>query len=340
MKAALPSFAAPDFAKFLGIVLVVFGHVIRGLFNAGVLPRSDFWMRVDAGIYLFHMPLFFFLSGLFFVATFERRGQLDFWKRNSFTLLLPLLVWSYIQFSIQYLAGDAANVRKTLMDVLTAPFPPKEQFWFLWTLFLVSGLSAFLLGAFKKVGIFGILFFASSIFYALSDKLGFADTANGYFFKNCPFFFLGIIFRNWRPRTPPSIGILGAVAVFTVVEVCFLFGPPFSNATTLPFAILCVLSVYFFCIAISTAEFLKHSSARVMLFIGMNSMIIYLAHVIFEAAVRAILLKMKISDIGLHIILGWLAGMVAPLLFGLFMLRFGAKAHPIVGYMFPARGSR
>lgn len=340
MKVKSPRFAAPDFAKFIGIGLVVFGHVVRGLFNAGVLPRNEFWSRVDSGIYLFHMPLFFFLSGLFFVETLGRRGQLDYWKKNIYALLLPLLIWSYIQFSIQYLAGDAANVRKTLMDVLTAPFPPKEQFWFLWTLFLTSGLTAFLFGAFKKAGLFLVLFLAFSLFFVFGDKLGFADTVNGYFFKNYPFFLLGIVLRNWRPQIQLPIGIFGPVVVLILVEGLFLFDPTPPNAITFPMAILCVLSVYVFCIAISTPAFLDRQIPKYMLFIGMNSMIIYLAHVICEAAVRAMLIKIHISNAWLHITLGWIAGMAAPLLFALFLLRYRVNRYPIVGYIFPARGSR
>ena len=55
-----------DYAKAIGIILVVYGHVARGVFNAGLPMDEGEFVLVDSIIYSFHMPLFFFLSGLFF----------------------------------------------------------------------------------------------------------------------------------------------------------------------------------------------------------------------------------------------------------------------------------
>ena len=48
-----------DFVKFISIFLVVWCHVIEGIDTDG------FWQNsVHHVIYSFHMPLFFFLSGI------------------------------------------------------------------------------------------------------------------------------------------------------------------------------------------------------------------------------------------------------------------------------------
>lgn len=57
---------APDIAKAFAILLVVFGHVLIGLFGAGVVDKTPTWMMVYNGIYLFHMPLFFLFIRPFF----------------------------------------------------------------------------------------------------------------------------------------------------------------------------------------------------------------------------------------------------------------------------------
>jgi fucose 4-O-acetylase-like acetyltransferase len=54
-----------DYAKGIGIFLVVVGHVLRGLINSSILQPSALLLFVDRWIYGFHMPLFFFISGLF-----------------------------------------------------------------------------------------------------------------------------------------------------------------------------------------------------------------------------------------------------------------------------------
>src|SRR5215831_19970330 len=93
---------APDYAKALGIFLVVFGHVIRGLANSGIIHWNSFWASLDDGVYLFHMPLFFYVSGLFFRSTIRRYGYVVKFKQNAAALLLPLVAWSYLQYSLQY----------------------------------------------------------------------------------------------------------------------------------------------------------------------------------------------------------------------------------------------
>lgn len=55
-----------DYAKAIGILLVVYGHVVRGLLNGGIITENvAFHELVDSIIYTFHMPLFFFCPGCF-----------------------------------------------------------------------------------------------------------------------------------------------------------------------------------------------------------------------------------------------------------------------------------
>ena len=60
-----------DAARAFAIVLVVFGHVLRGIHDAGLIADGKAFRLLDDGIYLFHMlrwsrlfgQLFGFLSG-------------------------------------------------------------------------------------------------------------------------------------------------------------------------------------------------------------------------------------------------------------------------------------
>jgi fucose 4-O-acetylase-like acetyltransferase len=54
-----------DTAKGFGIILVVLGHALRGLVSSEILTSTPLVRFADDWIYAFHMPLFFFLSGLF-----------------------------------------------------------------------------------------------------------------------------------------------------------------------------------------------------------------------------------------------------------------------------------
>src|ERR1051325_2370139 len=123
-----------DYAKAIGIVLVVYGHVVRGLLNAGILQDAEFHGLVDSVIYSFHMPLFFFLSGLFFYSSFVKRGTGGLLVNKIDTIVYPFLVWSLLQGSVEALMSRYTNGGVSFSEVLTV-WEPRQQFWFLYALF-------------------------------------------------------------------------------------------------------------------------------------------------------------------------------------------------------------
>ena len=79
-----------DIAKGLGILLVVLGHQVD-YFEADLVGVYRY-------IYLFHVPLFFFLSGMFF------REQENFWncfKKKFLRLFVPYLLANFFFFFVE-----------------------------------------------------------------------------------------------------------------------------------------------------------------------------------------------------------------------------------------------
>lgn len=127
-----------DSAKGVAISLVVFGHALRGIERAGVIDFHGVWGRIDRVIYSFHMPMFFLISGFVFWSALARPAG-AFLRSRVTRLLWPLALWTWIFFAARMLAGSAANT--SLADsggFPVFPLPPREHFWFLWGLFLVS----------------------------------------------------------------------------------------------------------------------------------------------------------------------------------------------------------
>src|ERR671933_120684 len=93
-----------DYAKGVGIILVVYGHVVIGITNAGIIASATDTLRLFPKysldlIYTFHMSLFFFLSGLVADGNPSKsNGDFKslFWKKVK-TIAYPYLVWSIIQ---------------------------------------------------------------------------------------------------------------------------------------------------------------------------------------------------------------------------------------------------
>ncbi|HEY9096719.1 MAG TPA: acyltransferase family protein [Hydrogenophaga sp.] len=81
-----------DAAKGLGIALIVWGHIY-----SITEPTT-----LQVYVYAFHVPLFFFLSGLTFNP--DRYNFSELFRAKTRTLLLPYLVYAFLGF-LFYLAG-------------------------------------------------------------------------------------------------------------------------------------------------------------------------------------------------------------------------------------------
>lgn len=103
-----------DVAKGIGIILIVIGHMIG----------KD--RILHAFIYSFHVPLFFFLSGLFINCDCDIKV---FIKKTFKNILLPFINFSLIISFIHYLFGKEDTFRNLLCQSPGA-------LWFLFVLFL------------------------------------------------------------------------------------------------------------------------------------------------------------------------------------------------------------
>ena len=116
-----------DIAKGIGIVLVTFGHLRNGDGYGVWLPALNLTIEI---IYLFHMPLFFFLGGLTFSA---HVGFKDFLIKKARTLLIP-----YYFFSLYFLAKPIACL---LIPSLAQTFQTGYDFdllYQLWDVFIMG----------------------------------------------------------------------------------------------------------------------------------------------------------------------------------------------------------
>src|ERR1700744_1504535 len=117
-----------DVAKGIGISLVVFGHVERGLAAAHIL-QSSAWIAIDFYLYAFHMPLFMFIAGL---NAPQSRDKPGFVKRRGLSVAYPYLVWSLIQGSVQVVLAQYTNNPASWHDVAAILWHPISPFWFLY----------------------------------------------------------------------------------------------------------------------------------------------------------------------------------------------------------------
>ncbi len=130
-------------AKALGIILMVIGHSVCPVF----LSRF---------IYLFHMPLFFFCSGLFFTQPTKYEDVKKYTKKRIEALYFPFITWSFIfilchnmfldihiyyyKDTSLYHFSDYINKTISIIFTMSDQEPIIFQFWFLKQLLLSSAI--------------------------------------------------------------------------------------------------------------------------------------------------------------------------------------------------------
>jgi fucose 4-O-acetylase-like acetyltransferase len=307
-----------DLAKGVGILLVVFGHAWRGVAEAGLIQDQALFQAVDRLIYTFHMPLFFFLSGLFLEPALGRQSWPKFaWARVQ-RLVWPLILWTWIFFGFKALGGGAVNDPLADGGFPLLPLPPQLHMWFLWALFLIHLTLAASAGLFAR-------FADRAVFWAGALGVGFLlvltpvqDTPlQPWIFEalqNAVFVLLGMAaarFRGW-----PSGGRLMAVTLAAALLFCGgLFVALQDPPGLLRHALLSAGVMLSFVVLLrALARGLGRSAlARALEGLGTYSLAIYLAHTIFSAATRIALQRVGIDGLAPHLVLGVLAGLIFPL---------------------------
>lgn len=304
---------AMDTAKGIGIAFVVFGHAWRGAYDAGLLTDSDLFRWVDAVIYAWHMPLFFFLSGIFFLELLKRRAPFAFLKDRGLRLLWPMAIWTWIFFGAKLLAGTAANHPVGLADFPLIPLPPYEHLWFLWTLFLVQGavLALYLalrgrldqkrLRLLAGIGAMGLALFMPLIYLP--------STVFGPAVAHFPFFLAGIAMGGHGNARPSGLMAAAAAVIFAVL----LAQVALSGGASISSLALTVL-LYSVCLWLDPNRRVPGPTLRLLRTLGRYSMAIFLAHTIFSAAVRIGLIQVDYTALVPQLLLASLAGLLGPIL--------------------------
>ncbi|PLK50688.1 acyltransferase [Uliginosibacterium sp. TH139] len=131
-----------DAARGIGIVLVVLGHILGGLRDAGLIERSGFGAHLFYAIYSFHMPLFFWLAGSLVDARLAK-GCGRFLQATLIGVVWPYFLWGFLQSLANHLGSAYTNHQYPFdaQRLISFLWQPPAQFWFLYALFLLHLLA-------------------------------------------------------------------------------------------------------------------------------------------------------------------------------------------------------
>lgn len=314
-----------DVAKGGGIVLVVLGHALIGMVDARLLSGNGLGARAHYLIYTFHMPLFFFLAGLFVQPRLERDAS--GFARGMFTRVAwPYFLWASLQSLVIAALGGLVNRAEDFGPArfVELLWEPTAQFWFLQSLFVMQ-LLAWL--ALPRWGAGRVLLLCIALRVLPEIDALHLPVAAVQMLRFAPFFMLGAWIGPWLVRRGAQARVSRACIVAAVAAIAWLAAALGVRSLGLGYWSVAALPAAFAgSIALIAASFaLRGRGAAAVAALGRASMAIYVLHVLFVAGARIVLNKL----FGLHepvliLSLALVAGVAGPLAVRALALRLNA----------------
>lgn len=313
-----------DVARGLGIVLVVFGHAVAGVISAGLAAPDGLWSAAFYLVYTFHMPLFFFLAGLFVQA--RLKSDAGGFVQTAFTRVAwPYLLWSVIQLLVIASLGRTVNTPADLSAwrLVSLLWEPTSQFWFLQSLLILHLLSRWLVPRIGPLAVLGLLLLARGVVEWVELPSVLVATIRMGLFYGLGVWAGPVLLRMGGRYEPVHVGRVATVAVtvWAVAAVVALWsGHTHSSLTAMPAALAGGVAL------ITVALLSRGGRAAAWGALGRASMSIFLLHVLFVAGTRIVLHKLLgIDDAGVIVLLACLVGVAGPLLVHELARRAGAS---------------
>ncbi len=212
--------------RILSIILVMFAHSIIiysdfwGMYQTNV--KSDMLNYLCKFIYLFHMPLFFSISGFLAKYTYEKNANfLGFMKKKFRRLIIPcIFVGLFWLIPIRYITQNASYVNHGLLYNTIFSFllgKDSGNLWFLQALFLIFAIHFILV---KKINDKLIRHFIIVIIFVASF---FLPTYLGKAAENLIWFHAGYIINENIGRLQNNKTIKVSVVLVFLVSVLMYF---------------------------------------------------------------------------------------------------------------------
>jgi fucose 4-O-acetylase-like acetyltransferase len=198
-----------DVVRGLAIALVALGHTNLGVLHRGWWGSSNTGVRLSSAIYAFHMPAFFFVSGVFLQPGVEKRGEKHYALQKLRTMIYPYVLWACI-FAVatipfaRFMLQTTPSWKDFLLDLVTG-----NTFWFLPALFF-----ALMIGMWTRRIPMPLLFVLSVIacLWIPHTNVGFEERA----VRNLPFLVVGM----WVGNSFTQMQRLPAVLAAVIAAAC------------------------------------------------------------------------------------------------------------------------
>ncbi len=293
-----------DILRGIAIILIVIGHMERGLVSAGI--NSNYALILDKILYSFHLPLMFILSGmtekLFGKLNKNKISYFEYLKKNIIQLYIPYLIFVYLFWFIKMFIFSG-NHEATFSDLYTLFYSGKWVFWYLLSLLIIKVVH----GIFEKNKnlkyintIFWILIYILNIILLSKSKtLVLLNWMSYGLFYNVGYNIAQENIHLHKSKYLIFNAIILIIGIFTFNSV-----PTEINMVLIgiPLAIILIIIMQ------------KQEKMNFIKLCGTYSMVIYLLHTIFTAIVRTVFINIGISNFTLLLLIGTILSILLSLI--------------------------
>jgi len=171
-----------DVWRGLGILLVVLAHAVQ------TTTASYDQLFVFRFIYAFHMPFFFFISGIVGARGLDRRIPQQLFARTK-ALVVPFVSWFVVIWLVGWLATGGESILDSFRELY---FAVDLGLWFLWVLFLCTMYAAVLVRVPRLPRVLALALGCAALYAISANVLGLGLLR--YYFA---FFAAGIVTAPW-----------------------------------------------------------------------------------------------------------------------------------------------
>lgn len=322
-----------DIAKGVAIIAIVLGHVLRGLGSAGLIDStSGTYVMSDRALYIGHLTVFAFLSGLFVARGVDKDGAASYLRGRLGNFLYLYLVWQTLQVSVKLGTASLVNSAPDLA-ALYEIWKPEGQMWFLPWLIIATCLTV-LMQPWKRTGVA----WAGMLVIAMTSLASWGQGGSYIGVQGLSliiFFFIGARIRFDRLSTVLAgmrgvhliIVAWGSFAIYANVLLWTDGMPPTVDApwtfTGVGFGLLASAAGVAGVLSISALFSRLSRGFGWLTFVGKRSLEIFLAHIIAASGARIVLETLGLQDAAFHIVAGVALGIIGPLILWFVLSRMG-----------------
>lgn len=287
-----------DDVKVIACILVVLGHFFQSMTKANILPESDLYKWFNTTIYYFHVPLFFICSGYLY-QKYSKVNDFISWKKNvakkALALGVPYVTFSTATWVLKTVFSGSVNDQiGGLGDTLL--LHPTSPYWYLYALFFIFLVTPTFTSL--KVTVAGLLVATAAKGLILTGG-GTGIYAVSIVLTNEIWFVLGMSICVF------NVQLRGKKLQGTAIGLLFLglsIAVHMANVQNL--AVLFVLGLMACTAVILLVATHEEKSGKAMGFFAKYTMPIFLMHTLFAAPMRSVLLKMGVTNVAVHVVLG------------------------------------